>query len=53
METKAFTVEMAKNPVITVKVIPGHFTTSNVHSNNYLDVSELMSNAAVAREGAR
>jgi orotate phosphoribosyltransferase len=53
METKAFTVELDKNPTITIKVIPGHFTTSNAHVNNYLDVSGLKSNAEVAREVAR
>ena len=52
METKAFTVSLEKNPAITIKVIPGHFTTSNAHSNNYLDVSELMYNVKVARDVA-
>ena len=52
METKAFTVPLEKNPAITIKVIPGHFTTSNAHSNNYLDVSELMYNVKVARDVA-
>ncbi|MDR0503233.1 MAG: hypothetical protein LBH16_07925 [Treponema sp.] len=53
MEDKAFSISLAKNPVISVNVIPGHFTTNNAHSNNYLDVSGLKSNTAVARDVAR
>ena len=53
METKAFNVSLEKNPVIAIKVIPGHFTTSNVHINNYLDVNDLKSNSSVARDVAR
>jgi orotate phosphoribosyltransferase len=53
MEEKAFSVSLAKNPIIAIKVIPGHFTTSNAHINNYLDVSSLKSNAMVARDVAQ
>ena len=53
MEEKAFSVSMEKNPIITVKIIPGHFTTGNVHSNNFLDVGALKSNARVAQDVAR
>ena len=53
MNTKAFSVSLEKNPVITIKVIPGHFTTSNAHSNNYLDVSHLMCNVSMARDVAQ
>jgi orotate phosphoribosyltransferase len=53
MEDKAFTVSLAKNPIITIKIIPGHFTTSNAHINNYLDVSGLKSSALVARDVAQ
>jgi hypothetical protein len=38
-----------KNPIISISIIPGHFTTGNAHINNYLDVSGLKSNAMVAR----
>ena len=53
MDAKAFTVSLERNPKITIKVIPGHFTTSNVHSNNYLDVSELMCTVSMAQDVAR
>ena len=53
MERKAFRVSLEKNPLITMKVIPGHFTTSNAHVNHYLDVSDIKSNALIARDVAR
>jgi orotate phosphoribosyltransferase len=53
MEEKAFNVSLAKNPIIAIKVIPGHFTTPNAHINNYLDVSSLKSNVMVARDVAQ
>ena len=53
MESKAFIISLEKNPSISVKVIPGHFTTSSAHLSHYLDVSGLKSNAMVARDIAR
>jgi len=53
METKPFYVSLEKNPVISVKVIPGHFTTSNSHISHYLDMGTMKTNATVAREVAR
>jgi orotate phosphoribosyltransferase len=53
MEDKAFTVSLAKNPIIAIRIIPGHFTTSNAHINNYLDVSGLKSSSLVARDVAQ
>ncbi|MDR0320041.1 MAG: hypothetical protein LBI28_00920 [Treponema sp.] len=53
METQSFSISLPKNPSITVNLIPGHFTTNNAHTNNYLDVSVLKSNTAVARDVAR
>jgi len=44
---------LAKNPLISIKAITGHFSASNTHSNHYLDVSSLKSNAMVARDVAR
>jgi orotate phosphoribosyltransferase len=52
MEEKAFKISLAKNPIISIKVIPGHFTTGNAHTNNYLDVSGIKSSALVARDVA-
>jgi orotate phosphoribosyltransferase len=53
MEDKAFNIPLAKNPIIKIKVIPGHFTTSTRHVNHYLDVSELKTNALIARDVAQ
>ena len=53
METNAFNVSLEKNPAIKIKVIPGHFTTSNAHINYFLDVWELKSNVSLARDVAR
>ena len=52
MEHNAFSVSLAKNPLISIKVIPGHFSTNNAHSNHYLDLSGLKSNALIARDVA-
>jgi len=53
MENKAYDIPLAKNPIIKIKVIPGHFTTSTRHVNHYLDVSELKTNALIARDAAQ
>ena len=53
METRTFSVSLAKNPLIALNVMPGHFTTNNAHTNFYLDVSELKSDTAIARDVAR
>jgi orotate phosphoribosyltransferase len=53
MEDKAFIISLEKNPIISIRVIPGHFTTSNAHINNYLDVSGLKSSVLVARDVAQ
>jgi orotate phosphoribosyltransferase len=53
MENKTYNISLAKNPIITIKVTPGHFTTSTRHVNYYLDVSELKTNALVARDVAQ
>jgi len=53
VETNAFNVSLEKNPSISIKVIPGHFTTSSAHINYFLDVWELKSNVSLARDVAR
>jgi orotate phosphoribosyltransferase len=53
MDTKSFSVSLAKNPLISMNVIPGHFTTSNNHISHYLDMSDMKSNALIARDIAR
>jgi orotate phosphoribosyltransferase len=53
METNAFNVSLEKNSAIVIKVIPGHFTTSNLHINYFLDVWELKTNVSLARDIAR
>lgn len=53
MESKSFIVSLSDNPMINMKVIPGHFATNHFHSGHYLDVSNLKTNALSAREAAR
>lgn len=53
MERRSFSVSLPKNPSITMKVIPGHFTTSHSHLNYYLDLSHLKTNARMAMDVAR
>lgn len=52
MKDKAFTVSFSKNPSIKMSVIPGHFTTNHFHTNNYLDLDNLKTNASVAKDVA-
>ena len=53
MEENAYSISLEKNPRISIKVIPGHFSTGFFHTNYYLDVSTLKANALVARDVAR
>ena len=53
MEANAYKVSLEKNPKIAITIVPGHFSTSNAHSNHYLDYCELKCNALVARDVAR
>lgn len=52
MKNRAFNVSLAKNPLITMDVIPGHFTTSQFHISHYLGVSKLKTNALIAKNVA-
>ena len=53
MDDRTFNVSLDKNPIISIKVTPGHFSTGSFHSNYYLDESKLKSNALVARDVGR
>jgi orotate phosphoribosyltransferase len=53
MENKTYDISLAKNPIIKIKVTQGHFTTNTRHVNHYLDVSELKTNALIARDVAQ
>ena len=53
MDERTFQISLEKNPIISIKATPGHFTTGSFHTNFYLDVSSLKSNALVARDVAR
>ena len=52
MINRAFNVPLEKNPLIKMKVIPGHFTTSSSHVSHFLDFNEMRSNALIARDVA-
>lgn len=53
MEHMAFTVSAPNNPAVTIQVIPGHFSTSNLHLNHYLDFSSLKSSVVMTKSVAR
>jgi orotate phosphoribosyltransferase len=53
MVQDSFIVSLEKNPKITIKVEKGHFATVSSHTNCYLDVNDLKTNAMVARDVAR
>lgn len=53
MENSAFTIPLAKNPVINMNVIPGHFATSHFHISHYLDLDNLKTDSLVAKDVAR
>ena len=53
MESDAYRVPLEKNPLISIKVVPGHFTTSNIHTSHYLGFNTIKSNASIARDVAR
>lgn len=52
MIRRAFSVKCQRNPAIAMEVTPGHFTTSSSHVSHYLDMNELKTNAALARDSA-
>ena len=52
MERRAYNIPLQKNPNISIRVIPGHFATSNAHATHFLDVNYLKSSSTAAREVA-
>ena len=53
MERRFFTVPSQKNPLIKIRAAAGHFATGSSHISHYIDISELKSSAAAAKEAAR
>lgn len=53
MKKSIDSISLEKNPIISIKVVPGHYSTSFYHTNFYLDVSTLKADAYIARDVAR
>lgn len=53
MLKEAFTIESLKDSMISLRVVPGHFTTCNSHFSHYLDMSTLKTNVQIAQDVAR
>ena len=53
MKSAAIRIPLKKNPLICMNVSLGHFTTSNIHTNYYLDLSNMKANVLVARDIAQ
>ncbi|MDD4773374.1 MAG: hypothetical protein PHZ09_07190 [Eubacteriales bacterium] len=52
MQNQMFSVPLEKNPLISLNVYSGHFTTSHFHAAHYLDLNHLKTNASLARDVA-
>ena len=52
MKNEIYSVSLSKNPVISLNVNSGHFTTSHFHATHYLDLNHLKTNATLARDVA-
>jgi len=52
MREEMFSVSLKKNPVISLNMNLGHFTTSHFHASHYLDLNHLKTNASLARDVA-
>jgi orotate phosphoribosyltransferase len=48
-----YNVPLDDNPEIFLGVVPGHFTTSHAHVNQYLDINEIKTNMHMARDAAK
>lgn len=53
METRAIKIYAPMNKKISLKVIPGHFATSNSHINLYIDLTTMKTRQSEAAEAAR
>lgn len=53
MISNAYSVSLSKNPLISIRLIPGHFATNSAHCNYFLDVSDLKTNALKAKDVAQ
>jgi orotate phosphoribosyltransferase len=53
METRAIKIFAPMNKKIALKVIPGHFATSNSHINQYIDLTTMKTRQSEAAEAAR
>lgn len=53
MESRAIKILAPMNKKIALKVIPGHFATSNSHINLYIDLTTMKSRQSEAQEAAR
>ncbi|HWT27648.1 MAG TPA: orotate phosphoribosyltransferase [Mobilitalea sp.] len=53
MESRAIKIYAPMNKKIALKVIPGHFATSNSHINQYIDLTTMKSRQNEAAEAAR
>ncbi len=53
MESRALKIYAPMNKKIALKVIPGHFATSNSHINQYIDLTSMKTRQSEAAEAAR
>lgn len=53
MESRAVKIYAPMNKRIALKIIPGHFATSNSHINQYIDLTTMKSRQNEATEAAR
>ena len=53
MERRAIKINAPMNKKLTLKVIPGHFATSNSHINLYIDLTTMKTTQSEAMEAAK
>ena len=52
MESRKQVITLSTNNNIKIGIIPGHFATSHSHINTYLDVTEIKTHHAMAKDAA-